>query len=59
MDRKRKDGQKRQSKHAETGSHHSNGRLAFKRVKGEPPSVLPKDCQFLERGKTILWEKGA
>ena len=40
-------------------SIYSNGRLAFKRVKGEPPSALPKDCQLLERGKTILWEKVA
>jgi len=40
-------------------SIYSNGRLAFKRVKGEPPSALPKDCQFLERGQTILWEKAA
>jgi hypothetical protein len=36
---------------------YSEGRLAFKRVKGEPPSALPKDCQLLERGSTILWEK--
>jgi hypothetical protein len=36
---------------------YSEGRLAFKRVKGEPPSALPKDCQLLERGRTILWEK--
>ncbi len=36
---------------------YSKGRLAFKRVKGEPPSALPKDCQLLERGSTILWEK--
>ena len=40
-------------------SIYSNGRLAFKRVKGEPPSALPKDCQVLERGQTILWEKVA
>ena len=40
-------------------SIYSNGRLAFKRVKGEPPSASPKDCQLLERGKTILWEKVA
>ncbi len=38
-------------------SIYSNGRLAFKRVKGEPPAALPKDCQLLERGKTILWKK--
>ncbi len=40
-------------------SIYSNGRLAFKRVKGEPPSALPKDCQLLERGQTMLWEKVA
>jgi hypothetical protein len=33
------------------------GRLAFKRVKGEPPSALPKDCQLLEREQTIIWEQ--
>jgi len=38
-------------------SIYSNGRLAFKRVKGEPPSAFPKDCQFLERERTMLWEK--
>jgi hypothetical protein len=38
-------------------SIYSNGRLAFKRVKGEPFSALPKDCQRLSRGQTILWEK--
>lgn len=38
-------------------SIYSHGRLAFKRVKGEPPSALPKDCQLLERERTILWEK--
>ncbi len=32
-------------------------RLAFKRVKGEPPSAMPKDCQLLERGRTVVWEK--
>jgi hypothetical protein len=39
-------------------SIYSNGRLAFKRVKGEPPSALPKDCQRLSPGQTVLWEKG-
>ncbi len=37
-------------------SIYSDGRLAFKRVKGEPPSALPKDCQLLERERTIIWE---
>jgi len=38
---------------------YTQGRLAFKRVKGEPPSALPKDCRLLERGRTRLWEKVA
>jgi hypothetical protein len=38
---------------------YSEGRLAFKRVKGEPPSALPKDCRLLERERTILWERMA
>jgi RRXRR protein/HNH endonuclease len=38
-------------------SIYSNGRLAFQRVRGEPPSALPKDCQLLERGRTLLWRK--
>lgn len=37
---------------------YAEGRLAFKRVKGEPPSARPGDCQLLERGYTILWESG-
>jgi len=36
---------------------YAEGRLAFKRVKGEPPSALPRDCQLLEREQTIIWEK--
>jgi hypothetical protein len=38
-------------------SIYSNGYLAFKRVKGEPNQARPKDCQLLERARTILWEK--
>jgi len=38
---------------------YSEGRMTFKRVKGELPSALPKDRQLLERGQTILWEKEA
>ena len=38
---------------------YSEGRLAFKRVKGEPPSALPRDCRLLERGRTIVWERMA
>src|SRR5205807_5313358 len=40
-------------------SIYSNGYLAFKRVKGEPFQALPRDCQLLERGQTILCEKVA
>ena len=41
----------------QVNSIYSTGRLAFKRVKGEPPSALPKDCQLLERERTMFWEK--
>ena len=37
-------------------SIYSEGRLAFKQVKGEPPSAFPKDCRMLERVRTIFWE---
>ena len=40
-------------------SIYSNGYLAFKRVKGEPFQARPADCQLLERGHTILWERVA
>jgi hypothetical protein len=36
---------------------YSEGRLAFKRIKGEPANAKPEDCQLLERGRTMLWEK--
>ena len=38
-------------------SIYSNGYLAFARVKGEPNVAKPKDCQLLQRGQTIVWEK--
>ncbi|MFL5627584.1 MAG: RNA-guided endonuclease IscB [Ktedonobacteraceae bacterium] len=38
-------------------SIYSNGYLAFKRVKGEPNQARPHDCQMLEHGRTIHWEK--
>ena len=38
-------------------SIYSDGYLAFRRVKGEPGKARPKDCQLLERGRTILWER--
>lgn len=34
---------------------YAEGRLAFPRVKGEPPSAKPGDCQLLERGRTVVW----
>ena len=40
-------------------SIYSEGRLAFQRVRGEPPSALPRDCRLLEREKTIFWERMA
>jgi HNH endonuclease len=40
-------------------SIYSNGRLAFKRVKGHPADALPRDCQLLERERTVIWEKVA
>jgi len=40
-------------------SIYSNGYLAFKRVKGEPFQARPQDCRFLERGRTIIWERVA
>jgi 5-methylcytosine-specific restriction endonuclease McrA len=33
-----------------------SGRLAFARVKDEPPSALPQDCLLLSRGRTVRWE---
>ena len=38
-------------------SIYSNGYLAFARVKGEPSVAKPKDCQLLQRGQTMIWEK--
>ena len=38
-------------------SIYSNGRLAFARVKGEPGSARPCDCQLLRRGQTIIWKQ--
>jgi hypothetical protein len=34
-----------------------DGRLAFKRVKGQPPAAYPKDCQLLQRRRTIVCGK--
>ena len=38
-------------------SIYSSGVVAFKRVKGEPPSALPKNCSLLEKCTTINWCK--
>ena len=38
---------------------YSEGRLAFRRVPGEPPSALPRDCKMLERKRTIFWQRMA
>ena len=38
-------------------SIYSSGYLAFKRVKGEPNSAKPKDCQLLQRGQTVICKK--
>ena len=38
-------------------SIYSSGYLAFKRVKGEPFQARPQDCQLLERGRTVVWER--
>ncbi len=43
----------------QVNSIYSSGYLAFKRVKGEPFQARPQDCQLLERGRTVVWEKGA
>ena len=36
---------------------YGDGRLAFRRVKGQPPAAYPKDCQLLERERTIVYER--
>ena len=41
----------------QVNSIYSTGYLAFKRVKGEPAQAKPHDCQLLERGRTVLWQK--
>jgi hypothetical protein len=35
---------------------YSDGRLAFKRAKGEPSTAHPKDCRLLESGCTVIWQ---
>ena len=34
----------------------AEGRLAFRRVKGEPANAKPEDCRLLEREQTLVWE---
>ncbi len=36
-------------------SIYSTGYLAFARVRGEPNTARPKDCQLLERGRMVVW----
>jgi len=36
---------------------YAEGRLAFRRVKGEPANARPENCRLLEREQTIVWEK--
>jgi len=38
-------------------SIYSNGRVAFRRVKGEPDAARPKDCRLLRKSQTIIWQK--
>jgi len=35
---------------------YADGRLAFKRVKGEPATAKPQDCRLIEREQTMIWE---
>jgi len=48
--------------HAERGNEkqvnsiYSTGALAFKRVKGEPGSSMPKNCRLLERQSSIVFD---
>lgn len=42
----------------QVNSIYSNGYLAFRRVKGEPLQAKPFDCRLLERGRTVVWERG-
>lgn len=37
----------------QVNSIYSNGRLAFKRIKGEPFAARPQDCKLLESQRTI------
>jgi len=43
----------------QVNSIYSSGYLAFQRIKGEPFQARPKDCQLLERGRTVIWESMA
>lgn len=36
---------------------YAEGRLAFRRLNGEPANARPEDCRLLEREQTMLWEK--
>jgi hypothetical protein len=43
----------------QVNSIYSTGYLAFKRVKGEPAQAKPHDCQLLELGRKVIWQKVA
>jgi hypothetical protein len=41
----------------QVNSIYSTGRLAFRRVAGEPSSARTCDCRLLEKQRTIVWNK--
>ncbi len=41
----------------QVNSIYSTGRLAFRRVAGEPSSARTHDCRLLEKQRTIVWSK--
>ena len=41
----------------QVNSIYSSGRLAFKRISGEPGDARPKDCRLLLKTRTIIWTR--
>jgi hypothetical protein len=41
----------------QVNSIYSTGRLAFRRIAGEPSSARTRDCRLLEKQRTIVWSK--
>ena len=41
----------------QVNSIYSTGRLAFRRIAGEPSSARTHDCRLLEKQRTIVWNK--